>query len=251
MKKMLKAVNEIREKYKFRIDADNEEEPSKRHTALSVRLPFALCKEEGIDTDGMTPREAWEAYKEKTGQGAKDATREIAYGKKIKASVRKVENRIKNDGVETAAVVDGKGKIVIDKSDGAVVSVSFTDDEVSQMKDGTLTHNHPSGTTFSVEDITISLKAGLKEMRACHKNGTFVLKRKFEIGEEVPEKYTDYSFPFDYHVAQREYQKNVVDAIWAQTHDADRCNKMCNDYKEKWLKEHSDEYGWEYREEKG
>ena len=38
----------------------------------SSRLAFGLCKKYGIDTKGMTPKEAWEALKEKTGKTASD-----------------------------------------------------------------------------------------------------------------------------------------------------------------------------------
>lgn len=46
----------------------DEEEAKKTGT----RLPYALCKKEGIDTSGMTPSEAWQALESKTGAKAKD-----------------------------------------------------------------------------------------------------------------------------------------------------------------------------------
>lgn len=39
-------------------------------------LPYGLCKGVGIDTTGMTPREAWAAYTEKTGISKEDAEKE-------------------------------------------------------------------------------------------------------------------------------------------------------------------------------
>ena len=42
----------------------------------SSRLAFGLCKKYGIDTKGMTPKEAWEALREKTGK----STKELAKG---------------------------------------------------------------------------------------------------------------------------------------------------------------------------
>lgn len=39
-------------------------------------LPYGLCKGEGIDTTGMTPREAWEAYTNKTGISKEQAEKE-------------------------------------------------------------------------------------------------------------------------------------------------------------------------------
>lgn len=68
-----KEIDKIRIKLNIRLDADEDdnskesEAPKKKSTALGTRLPYGLCKDLGIDTTGMTPREAWEAYYEKTG----------------------------------------------------------------------------------------------------------------------------------------------------------------------------------------
>lgn len=51
---------------KLRMDAGE-----KKHG--NTRLPYALCKKAGIDTTGMTPREAWEALENQTGQTAESA----------------------------------------------------------------------------------------------------------------------------------------------------------------------------------
>lgn len=39
-------------------------------------LPYGLCESVGIDTTGMTPREAWDAWTNKTGRTKEDAERE-------------------------------------------------------------------------------------------------------------------------------------------------------------------------------
>ena len=39
-------------------------------------LPYGLCESVGIDTYGMTPREAWDAWMSKTGRTKEDAERE-------------------------------------------------------------------------------------------------------------------------------------------------------------------------------
>lgn len=39
-------------------------------------LPYGLCASEGINADGMTPREAWDAWTSKTGRTKEDAERE-------------------------------------------------------------------------------------------------------------------------------------------------------------------------------
>ena len=49
-----------------------------KSTTLGTHLPYALCKEEGIDTTDMTPSEAWEAYKKKTGKEPSEVIKETA-----------------------------------------------------------------------------------------------------------------------------------------------------------------------------
>lgn len=56
----------IREKHS-RMDAEEETGSGKR-SGLGTRLPYALCKDAGIDTTGMTPSEAWDAYMKATGE---------------------------------------------------------------------------------------------------------------------------------------------------------------------------------------
>lgn len=50
---------------------------SRRMDAGSTRLPYALCKKEGIDTTGMTPSEAWKALEGQTGTSAKSAYKSL------------------------------------------------------------------------------------------------------------------------------------------------------------------------------
>ena len=52
-------------------------------------LPYGLCASEGINTDGMTPREAWDAWTSKTGRTKEDAEREY-WGKE--ASKKNAKN---------------------------------------------------------------------------------------------------------------------------------------------------------------
>ena len=46
----------------------------------NTRLPYGLCKSAGIDTEGMSPKEAWEALKQKTGIKPEDAYKMLAEG---------------------------------------------------------------------------------------------------------------------------------------------------------------------------
>lgn len=108
---------------------------------------------------------------------------------KLYNEIRKTEDEIRmNKDFETAVVFDKSGKIILDKR-GAQFSVGFSKDDVDKMKDAIITHNHPRGwsypekslgrigNSFSIEDISLSIKADASEMRAVTPNYTFVMKR--------------------------------------------------------------------------
>lgn len=79
-------IEKIRTKYQLRMDADEsgDEVVDKKSSGLATRLPYALCKKEGINTEGMTPYEAWVAYKEKTGIGHDEKLGSVLKEKKKK-----------------------------------------------------------------------------------------------------------------------------------------------------------------------
>lgn len=76
-----KILYAIRQKFQSRYDAEEseeEEKPKKKATGWGTRLPYGLCKSIGIDTTGMTPTEAWEAYENETGKSADEMYAEKA-----------------------------------------------------------------------------------------------------------------------------------------------------------------------------
>ena len=79
-------------------------------------------------------------------------------------NIESFESKIINQKYESAAVYVN-GKEVFSK-DGNSNSVSFSEQEAKQMKDGVLTHNHPQGRSFSYNDISTYVQTGLKEIRA-------------------------------------------------------------------------------------
>lgn len=129
--------------------------------------------------------------------GAQEAAQKIikktkldtAFSEKITNQITLVEDEIRmNKNHETAVVIDKDGNILIDKR-GAKYSVSFTKQEVEQMKDAILTHNHPRGwafkenqigrigNSFSYPDIELAIVQDLAEIRAVTPLYTFSLKR--------------------------------------------------------------------------
>ena len=166
---------------------------------------------------------------------------------KVQKTVKNAEDEIRKSKTEFATLVGGDGSILFTKTSGLVDAVSFDAGEVGMMRNGILTHNHPSGSTFSDDDINIALNAGLREIRACHKNGVYVLTRQYNIGDVIPSDYPE--FASRYELAVNSYMRRTLNQIYTQTGDADRCNKMLDEFRRDWLKRLSGSYGWEYREE--
>jgi len=72
---------------------------------------------------------------------------------------------IKAHDYERAIVVDDAGNVLFDKK-GGKSTVEFTPRELSKLKGATLTHNHPKGSSFSVEDSRMLFDNELSEIRA-------------------------------------------------------------------------------------
>lgn len=165
----------------------------------------------------------------------------------LRSKLAEMEDYIRNDRVESAVLLDDDGNVIFNVSDGSVDSVNFTDTQTAAMLNKTLTHNHPSGTTFSEVDIDLAYGRGIREIRAVHSGGAYSLTRQFNIGDEIPSNYKNFSRHYGSAVAK--YMKDTVDAIYERTGDADRCNKMVADYRRKWLSDNASKYGWSYKEE--
>jgi hypothetical protein len=81
------------------------------------------------------------------------------------ATLARVEADIKSQSFETAILVDDNGNIIFRK-DGNENSVSFTREEAMLMQNRVLTHNHPLGRSFSLQDALMATTWQLSEIRA-------------------------------------------------------------------------------------
>lgn len=64
------------ERIKKKYDTPEIEIDEATHGGNRYSLPYGLCKSVGINTEGMTPREAWEAWQNKTGKTKEEAEKE-------------------------------------------------------------------------------------------------------------------------------------------------------------------------------
>ena len=92
-------------------------------------------------------------------------------------AIHSVEDKIRNQNYETAAVIDKDGNVLINK-DGSHSMVGFTGTECAMMKGNTLTHNHPRSSMFSDEDIKCFETNDMLEIRATTREGiTYSIKQ--------------------------------------------------------------------------
>jgi len=93
-------------------------------------------------------------------------------------AIQRAEGYIRSSPTEHAGLFDPEtGKELLAKSGGAS-SVSFTDKEVAQMSGKVLTHNHPTGRSFSESDIRLLTDGKLMSIRAAGSTGkTYIMSR--------------------------------------------------------------------------
>lgn len=107
---------------------------------------------------------------------AREKERQAEETPRMKA-IHSIEDKIRNQNYETAAIIDKDGNVLLNK-DGGQRQVGFTPLEGKLMKDNTLTHNHPSSSMFSEEDISCFVRNEMQEIRATTREGvTFSVKR--------------------------------------------------------------------------
>lgn len=177
----------------------------------------------------------------------------------FKEKVNKVEKTIAGDKTETAYLFDDNGDIVFSQNDGAESYVMFTPTQVSFMPGKTLTHNHPSGTTFSCEDVGLFEVNQIKEIRAVTKDGTFSLSRSpdptveqkrmvgnFDLAIRnfqvfLDQEYNDMSDKFySGDISQMEFQAGC-----------DNLNSKFSEYRQEWLEDNASRHGYIYKFERG
>lgn len=93
----------------------------------------------------------------------------------IYLTVKAKESEIRRLRYEKAYVFDDDGRMILAK-DGEETHVAFTRDEVMQFTGRTLTHNHPSGGSFSLDDINLAVSHDLREIRVVGGEYTHVMR---------------------------------------------------------------------------
>lgn len=158
-------------------------------------------------------------------------------------SLERAEASIRNKPYETAIVFNASGKQIINKV-GSEHEIKFTRADVSSMKGGVFTHNHPSGgteaiATFSRSDIDLATRSGLKEIRAVTKYNTYSLTK-------ISNKRSKKDFATDYGDAiRREGQRLSLDITSNKV-----LQQKLTSFGSNWLKNNASKYGYVYSEAK-
>ena len=104
--------------------------------------------------------------KETTDKWSKKARKELLQDEKALAARQK----------ETAVIYAPDGRFLFQKR-GDRKEVVFTKKEIMRMKNGVISHNHPTGGSFSTEDIYLFKESGAVEIRAATADGVYFMKR--------------------------------------------------------------------------
>src|SRR5690606_28314847 len=91
-------------------------------------------------------------------------------------AIARAEEEIRGKGVEWAVVVDADtGAELLKKTSNQVAAVYFAPGEVEAwMRNGraVLTHNHPSSSILSIDDLILAHHANLAEIRSASQDGS-------------------------------------------------------------------------------
>lgn len=155
----------------------------------------------------------------------------------------KDEKILKGYKIEHAVLYDSAGGRIFHKS-GKEHSVGFTEDEIKSMRGGVLTHNHPLGATLSGADVNVLRMAGLREIRAVGKNGTYAMRQP----KEWPKEINTYD---KIEAAYAEIQESLKEEMYAlysagKITDGEIYNIV---YQDKIMDEFAKKYGLDYRME--
>lgn len=125
-------------------------------------------------------------------------------------AIHEIEDKIRNQDYESAACVDKDGNVLFFK-DGEESQVAFNQYECSQMAGNVLTHNHPSSTSFSVEDVDCWLGNDMQEIRATNRLGiTYSLSRGENFDKSIGENFA-VAFHINRNKALRQAQQTLDD----------------------------------------
>lgn len=164
------------------------------------------------------------------------------WSQKAKDGLSADEMALSGRQTETAVVYDHQGRFLFQKR-GSSNEVTFSVGEFLKLKGTVVTHNHPSGNSFSAQDISLLKRGKLAELRVITETGAYFMRPpkqwpkeidsldkirgiKQEIQKEVARKY------------QRLYNSGMIDKMQRSQLASDEVMRI-------FTERYGFEYGWE------
>lgn len=184
--------------------------------------------------------------------------------RQVSLSIKSVEDKIRHQNYESAAIIDKNGKQLVFK-DGESNQVAFNREETALMRGATLTHNHPQSTAFSPPDIQLFVQSSLAEIRATNREGqTYCLRRpkNFDYREmnynrnyERENKFIDAYYKkrktavmkAQKTLDEKMYYKKVMSGEITQEQANRDMDKLVSKEMHKYLTKYAGTYGFEYK----
>ena len=127
---------------------------------------------------------------------------------KVAEKLRDVEGSIRGNSMESAHVFSALGEELFSENGGSK-SVSFSRDQIARLEGhpgSVLTHNHPRGGSFSLEDVKLAYLTRLGMIRAVGPDGT-----SYQIGPSRASGWMPYST--GYLTDQWDLSREAADAV--------------------------------------
>lgn len=168
-------------------------------------------------------------------------------------AIHSVEDEIRHQNYESAAVIDKNGERIIYK-DGANNSVGFHPYEVAKMDGNTLTHNHPSSSMFSYEDMNMLVKANLSEIRATTRDGkTYSMRQAGGTDSQKQSFLSEYRSAYKKATAyaqgeldNRRYFEKIMSGEITNAQANKDMGKIIADRMTKWAQDNATDYGFHF-----
>lgn len=235
---------------------ENKKEAEKQYAARQAKKFERLAKYslDGENQEKYADKEkTWENIANKNQSDIIKIKNAVFENENYHATVKSEEKKIFNQSFETAVVIDRRGNVIFRESSGASNFVKFSEEQLSKMKGATLTHNHPSNSTFSFADVNLMAIQELKVIRATGKKRTYQLERRdkkpqgntlamdYKMAMENNRKITD----ADYIKYSEQYNNGLL-SYQEYANKLNGLNKKLNNFNSDWLKENAKQYGYRY-----
>lgn len=189
---------------------NNYRDEQKQQYAKRQAEKFGRLAEHSLDEDNKKKYSARSEEWEQIALKLEDTTDE--WPEELRKELYSDEKSLAIRTKETAVIYDAKGRYLFTKR-GSEKSVEFTLNEIRRMRNGVVTHNHPSGASFSVADWQLFYGAGLQELRVIGENEVYYLRRKKKFQINITKEEFENEIKKMRKEVQSKYQKMYKDGI--------------------------------------